>query len=173
MEHFYWHLPVNKSAKFVCLYVCKITNLMQSLSELFICFTRNGYSSQPLIFSKQWIRKYDFFSLFILNIFNYISIFWVRSNHKRVNKHVFFFCHAKFKGWKVVTFKYPHYVVFFGSIERIFLLSPSSQVTSTFLSKGKPRTLAATSIFVLLFHLSLTHSMGPRLSQHCRCRWCG
>ena len=33
MEHCYWHLPVNKSAKFVCLYVCKITYLMQSLSK--------------------------------------------------------------------------------------------------------------------------------------------
>ena len=63
-----------------------------------------------------------------------------------------------------MTFKCPHHVVnVLVPYDAFSFFSLPSQMTSIPLSKGKPRTLTPTSIFVLLFHLSLMHSMGAKI----------
>ena len=74
---------------------------MQSLSWLFICSPVTGTAANNLYFLSNEYANMISLAFFILNIFNYISIFWVRSNHKRVNKHVFSFATPSSKDGKL------------------------------------------------------------------------
>ena len=76
----------------------------------------------------------------------------------------FIFFHATFKRLKVVTFKCPHHVVnVLVPYDAFSFFSSPSQMTSIPLSEGMARTLTPTTIFVLLFHLTLMRTMGAKI----------
>ena len=86
----------------------------------------------------------------------------MRPNHKRANKHVFYFVTPSSKDWKLWLSNAHTTSYFLVPYNAFSFFHLPAKWRQFFLSKGKPRTLAATSIFGLLFHISLMHSMGAK-----------